>query len=95
MNWKSLLIIIATMAVGVLLVNQSLGYFYKVQFLKTPCDLCEELNPHLKPCFKSQSQYKLNQLTGEVMEGSPEVIKELNRREGKNYTNFDWFINKS
>ena len=77
-----------------ILVNQSLGYLYKSRFLQKPCDLCEELNPHLKDCFKDKSTYKLDQVTGKVIDGSPETISELNKREEKNYSNFDWFLNK-
>ena len=49
---KAVLIIIAVISFGVLAVNQALGYFYKAQLLKTPCDLCLELNPEKEVCFK-------------------------------------------
>ena len=89
MNWKGLLIIITTIAMGMLLVNQAFGWHYKTQFLKTPCTLCEELNPHLRECFKIKSTYSINKLSGDII-GSPETIEELNRREGENYSKFYW-----
>jgi hypothetical protein len=51
---KTILIIIAVAALGVLLINQSLGYYYKSRFLQSPCTLCEELNPNylLNNCNK-------------------------------------------
>jgi hypothetical protein len=55
-----LLIYIGVIALGLLAVNQYLGYHYKAIFLKTPCDLCEELNPHLKECFYTESTYTEN-----------------------------------
>lgn len=36
---------------GLVAVNQTLGYLYKAQFLKTPCELCKELNPEVEDCF--------------------------------------------
>ena len=39
-------------AVGMLAINQSLGFFYKAHFLKQPCDLCGELNPEVKQCIE-------------------------------------------
>lgn len=38
--------------------NMWLDYQYKAQFLLTPCDLCSELNPHLRVCFKEASTIK-------------------------------------
>lgn len=48
---KDILIILFIIVLGVVLVNQTLGYIYKAEFLKTPCKLCEELNPQLEECF--------------------------------------------
>jgi len=45
------LILIAIVALGVLAVNQTLGYYYKAQLLKGPCELCKELNPEVRECF--------------------------------------------
>ena len=52
---KTILIIVAVVAVGMFAVNQTLGFFYKAEFLQTPCELCEELNPHLEECFNIES----------------------------------------
>lgn len=38
-------------AVGMLAVNQSLGFFYKAHLLKQPCQLCGELNPGVQACI--------------------------------------------
>lgn len=63
MNWKSALTIIATIAMLLLAINQAFGWFYKVQLATTPCDLCAELNPHLKECFETPKLISKN--TGE------------------------------
>lgn len=42
---KFLLIILLVISLGLLAINQTLQYFYKAQFLKSPCSLCKELNP--------------------------------------------------
>ena len=31
-----------------LTINQTFGWFYKTQFLATPCQFCEHLNPTIK-----------------------------------------------
>lgn len=41
----SALIIIALL---LFVVNQTLAFFYKSQFLQTPCGLCEKLNPGIE-----------------------------------------------
>lgn len=55
MKLTAILIIVLIISLGVFSVNQSLNYFYKSKFLQSPCKLCEELNPHLKSCFKGES----------------------------------------
>jgi hypothetical protein len=42
---KFAIIILIVIGLGLLVVNQTLQYFYKAQFLKSPCSLCKELNP--------------------------------------------------
>ena len=49
-----LLIILLVIAIGMFAVNQSLAYYYKSQFLQSPCSLCLTLNERLEPCFKEQ-----------------------------------------
>jgi len=49
------LIIVAVLALGLLAVNQFIGFRYKMVFTQTPCDLCTELNPHLEKCFLDSS----------------------------------------
>jgi hypothetical protein len=38
------LIVLSVVAIGLFVVNQTLEFFYKAEFLKSPCGLCEELN---------------------------------------------------
>lgn len=55
MKLTHILIIVLIVALGMLAVNQTMGLRYKAEFLKSPCDLCEKLNPHLENCFKESS----------------------------------------
>jgi hypothetical protein len=48
---KILFWIVLVVAIGMLAVNQTLGFFYKAYFLKQPCDLCAELNPEVEECI--------------------------------------------
>ena len=36
---------------GLLAINQGLGYYYKSELLQRPCELCVSLNPQFKECF--------------------------------------------
>lgn len=52
--WQKLrfiLIIIGVLALGFVALNQGMGFFYKIQFLKSPCQLCAELNPPVQECI--------------------------------------------
>ena len=49
---RSAAIILVVVAAGLLAVNQGLGYYYKAEFLKSPCQLCGELNPDVKICIE-------------------------------------------
>ncbi len=48
---RSIFMIILVLSLGFLAINQGLGFFYKVHFLKAPCDICRELNPNQSECI--------------------------------------------
>lgn len=49
------------LALGFTAINQGLGFFYKVEFMKTPCMLCAELNPLVKECvYEKRPSYFLS-----------------------------------
>jgi hypothetical protein len=50
---RTAIIILGVLALGFLMINQAVGYFYKAQFLKSPCGLCGELNPEVKTCIEN------------------------------------------
>lgn len=52
---KAILIYSLVLGLGLLALNQFIGFRYKSVFLQTPCDLCKELNPHLEICFQTVS----------------------------------------
>lgn len=56
----TIFIMILTITVGIFGINQFLAYKYKAHFLASPCNLCEELNPHLSPCFTMASTYYID-----------------------------------
>lgn len=56
----TLLYIAGVVAVGMLAVNQTLGFFYKAHFLKSPCDLCADLNPKVEECIRSLNSPRLS-----------------------------------
>ena len=62
---KIALSIVIVVAVGVFAVNQTLEYYYKSQFLQTPCQLCQNLNPYLETCFEDVSTFYYDPVTGE------------------------------
>lgn len=44
--------ILGVVALGMIAINQTLEYNYKMEFLKAPCKLCLELNPEVSgQCF--------------------------------------------
>ena len=59
---KLALIIIATIALGLLAVNQFLEYQYNIQLLGNPCNLCEEINPEFEVVPKAQLINKENNI---------------------------------
>jgi hypothetical protein len=48
---RFLFIIVAIVALGIFIINSVIDYRYKVVFIKSPCALCQELNPEVKECF--------------------------------------------
>ena len=46
------LIIAITIAIGLYVLNSVIDFYYKVELLKTPCELCVELNPEWERCYK-------------------------------------------
>lgn len=46
-----LLIIGAVIGLGMFAFNQTMKYYYNMELLMNPCDLCTELNPQFKQCF--------------------------------------------
>lgn len=52
---KTITIIIAAaivMTLGLIAINQGMGYYYKSELLQAPCTLCLELNPEIdEQCF--------------------------------------------
>lgn len=38
--------------IGLFAINQFLNFYFKAQFLKSPCTVCQELNPEVSGCFK-------------------------------------------
>jgi len=73
---KLILIILLVVSLGVFAVNQALLFHYRSTFLQTPCELCEELNPHLSPCFKLASTVYYDPTTGEEIENISQYKKE-------------------
>ena len=40
-----ILMIALVVGLGMLAINQTIGFFYKARLLQSPCSLCKELNP--------------------------------------------------
>ena len=55
-NLRSILIILFVIALGLIIINQVLGYFYKAHFLKSPCNLCAELNEDVRDCILTRTE---------------------------------------
>jgi len=49
---KTTFVIVLTLAVGFFTLNQATSLYYKAELAMNPCQLCSELNPHLKSCFE-------------------------------------------
>ena len=52
---KQALLIVITIILLFFITNQATNYYYKMEFLRTPCDLCKKLNPYLEECFNYES----------------------------------------
>lgn len=59
---KLALIIIGTIALGLLLVNQFLEYQYNIQLLGNPCNLCEKINPEFEVVPKEVFNLTINKI---------------------------------
>jgi len=59
---KTIIIVLIIVSLGLFALNQTLGYIYKAHFLKSPCDLCAQLNPNISNCIyqKENTYYKLD-----------------------------------
>ena len=52
-EWMKLVaIMLLIIGLGMFALNQTLSYYYKSEFLQTPCSLCLEINPELEFCEK-------------------------------------------
>lgn len=80
-DWlKFFLFFALALALSFLAVNQALGFFYKAQFLKTPCGLCGDLNPEVKICIEElnsprASYWNGSSWTDPFNSGSPYIIE--------------------
>jgi hypothetical protein len=54
------LYIISVVALGMLVLNQWLGFHYKMQFAQSPCGVCAEANPEIKNCMQRITPVYLN-----------------------------------
>ncbi len=52
-QWLSIIALgLFVIAIGLFAVNQAIEWFYKAEFLYSPCTLCGKLNPNLTLCPK-------------------------------------------
>lgn len=69
-EWLVIIIImLLVISIGLFALNQTLAFYYKSEFLQSPCALCEELNPHLEECFKVESYEPYNQKINISLDG--------------------------
>lgn len=47
----SILIIMTVIVIGMITINQTMGFIYKTELGKTPCKLCTEQNPTYERCI--------------------------------------------
>lgn len=48
---RFILLMLLVVALGMFIINSAMSYRYKVEFIKTPCNLCRELNPNMSECI--------------------------------------------
>ena len=68
---KVMMMFLIVIALGLFVVNQTLGYIYKAQFLKAPCKLCAELNENVTACMVHQGAVYWNEETGWEVGSNP------------------------
>ena len=61
-NLINLLIIVTIVSIGMLGMNQTFAWYYKIQLLAKPCDLCLKLNPNLT--LAEKPLYIISNFTG-------------------------------
>jgi hypothetical protein len=61
---KTIAIVLLIIGLGVFAVNQVLTYYYKTEFLKSPCYLCGELNPEVKICIENLNKGRASYWNG-------------------------------
>jgi len=57
------LYIIGIMSLGLLAINQFLEFRYMNYLMQTPCDLCQELNPHIELCPRVKVDFDMVNLS--------------------------------
>lgn len=68
--------IVLVVAIGMVAVNQTFEFYYKAEFLKTPCALCLELNPEVsKQCFIKEDKLYPNAYGGWQYENGSQYNK--------------------
>lgn len=75
-DWIRLLFWISlVVGLGMLAINQSFEFYYRAEFLKSPCKLCLELNPEVsKKCFIKEEKLFPNGLGGWQTEEGVKVV---------------------
>ena len=57
---QRVILILIVIGIGLFVINQVLSYYYKSQFLLTPCELCLEINNNLELCQKINNINEIN-----------------------------------
>ena len=67
-RWLMPICILAlVIGLGVFAINQTLNYFYTAQLLRSPCQLCVDINPEWERCYNyvATNQYNISVITSE------------------------------
>jgi len=67
-TWKTALIVVLVILIGLLAMNQAIKFIGYSKAINDPCGTCEEVNPHLSPCFDEESNVLVDPVTGEIVE---------------------------